>query len=199
MTNYLNAEPDHRRLEIGGTWYRKSVQRSHVNTECKLLLLSHAFDALHCRESALAAAPLDPLTFLQAVMREPTADPRLRVDCAKAAAHFVHSKPGAAKPEDRARIIEGRSAWSQAEEAQLQDLRAQRDVLHGQHLASARAGQPFDPGEGDQLGDTIFELERGRPYSKEEVDAMNREREGLGLGEARFATEDVRLGDRVRA
>jgi RimJ/RimL family protein N-acetyltransferase len=48
MTNYLNAEPDHRRLEIGGTWYRKSVQRSHVNTECKLLLLSHAFDALHC-------------------------------------------------------------------------------------------------------------------------------------------------------
>ena len=48
MTNYLNVEPDHRRLEIGGTWYRKSVQRSQVNTECKLLLLGHAFDALHC-------------------------------------------------------------------------------------------------------------------------------------------------------
>jgi Acetyltransferase (GNAT) domain len=31
MTNYLNIEPDHRRLEIGGTWYRKSVQRSQVN------------------------------------------------------------------------------------------------------------------------------------------------------------------------
>ncbi|HXZ31704.1 MAG TPA: GNAT family protein [Terriglobales bacterium] len=48
MTNYLNVEPDHLRLEIGGTWYRKSVQRSQVNTECKLLLLGHAFDALHC-------------------------------------------------------------------------------------------------------------------------------------------------------
>ena len=48
MTNYLNAEPGHRRVEIGGTWYRKSVQRSGVNTQCKLLLLGHAFDALHC-------------------------------------------------------------------------------------------------------------------------------------------------------
>jgi len=48
MTNYLNAEPNHRRLEIGGTWYRKSVQRSHVNTQCKLLLLTHAFEALRC-------------------------------------------------------------------------------------------------------------------------------------------------------
>ena len=48
ITNYLNIEPDHRRLEIGGTWYRKSVQRSHVNTECKLLLLGHAFDVLRC-------------------------------------------------------------------------------------------------------------------------------------------------------
>jgi len=47
-TNYLNVEPDHRRLEIGGTWYRKSVQRSQVNTECKLLLLDHAFEALRC-------------------------------------------------------------------------------------------------------------------------------------------------------
>src|SRR5215470_12915604 len=48
MTNYLNVEPDHRRLEIGGTWYRKSVQRSAVNTQCKLLLLAHAFDTLRC-------------------------------------------------------------------------------------------------------------------------------------------------------
>jgi RimJ/RimL family protein N-acetyltransferase len=48
MTNYLNIEPDHRRVEIGGTWYRRSVQRSPVNTECKLLLLGHAFDTLRC-------------------------------------------------------------------------------------------------------------------------------------------------------
>ncbi|MFY9824107.1 MAG: GNAT family protein [Thermoanaerobaculia bacterium] len=37
------------RVEIGYTWYAKSWQRSHVNTSCKLLLLSHAFDALGCR------------------------------------------------------------------------------------------------------------------------------------------------------
>jgi N-acetyltransferase len=37
------------RVEIGYTWYAKSWQRSHVNTSCKLLLLSHAFDALGCK------------------------------------------------------------------------------------------------------------------------------------------------------
>jgi RimJ/RimL family protein N-acetyltransferase len=48
MTNYLNVDPKTRRLEIGGTWYRKSVQRTRTNTECKKLLLSHAFDELDC-------------------------------------------------------------------------------------------------------------------------------------------------------
>lgn len=47
-TNYLNVEPHHRHVEIGGTWYRKSVQRSQVNTQCKFLLLDHAFDTLRC-------------------------------------------------------------------------------------------------------------------------------------------------------
>jgi RimJ/RimL family protein N-acetyltransferase len=37
------------RVEIGFTWYGKRWQRSHVNTACKLLLLSHAFDTLNCR------------------------------------------------------------------------------------------------------------------------------------------------------
>jgi RimJ/RimL family protein N-acetyltransferase len=37
------------RVEIGYTWYAASRQRSHVNSACKLLLLSHAFDALGCR------------------------------------------------------------------------------------------------------------------------------------------------------
>ena len=36
------------RLEIGYTWYAKSVQRSHVNTTCKLLLMTHAFETLGC-------------------------------------------------------------------------------------------------------------------------------------------------------
>jgi len=37
------------RVEIGYTWYRKSRQRTHVNTTCKLLLLEHAFEALGCK------------------------------------------------------------------------------------------------------------------------------------------------------
>lgn len=48
MTTYLNVEEAHRRVEIGGTWYRKSVQRSGLNTECKFLLLRHAFETLNC-------------------------------------------------------------------------------------------------------------------------------------------------------
>ena len=45
-TRYLNAEPNHRRLEIGNTWYSARFQRTRVNTECKLLLLTHAFEQL---------------------------------------------------------------------------------------------------------------------------------------------------------
>jgi RimJ/RimL family protein N-acetyltransferase len=48
MTGYLNADAQNRRVEIGSTWYRKSMQRTALNTECKLLLLSHAFETLHC-------------------------------------------------------------------------------------------------------------------------------------------------------
>ena len=47
-TRYFNVEPAHRRLEIGYTWYAKRVQRTPLNTECKLLLLGHAFEALQC-------------------------------------------------------------------------------------------------------------------------------------------------------
>ena len=48
MTTYLNIDADNRRVEIGATWYRKRVQRSALNTECKLLLLTHAFERLGC-------------------------------------------------------------------------------------------------------------------------------------------------------
>jgi N-acetyltransferase len=47
-TRYFNVETAHRRLEIGHTWYAKRVQRTAVNTECKLLLLTHAFETLRC-------------------------------------------------------------------------------------------------------------------------------------------------------
>lgn len=48
MTTYMNADATNRRVEIGSTWYAKSVQRTAVNTQCKLLLLTHAFEALDC-------------------------------------------------------------------------------------------------------------------------------------------------------
>jgi RimJ/RimL family protein N-acetyltransferase len=48
MTTYMNVDAVYHRVEIGSTWYRKSVQRSPLNTECKLLLLAHAFESLEC-------------------------------------------------------------------------------------------------------------------------------------------------------
>jgi len=48
MTTYMNIDAANKRVEIGSTWYAPRVQRSPLNTECKRLLLAHAFDALHC-------------------------------------------------------------------------------------------------------------------------------------------------------
>jgi RimJ/RimL family protein N-acetyltransferase len=48
MTTYMNVDAANRRVEIGSTWYAKRVQRSAVNTQCKLLLLNHAFEKLDC-------------------------------------------------------------------------------------------------------------------------------------------------------
>jgi len=48
MTTYMNVEAANRRVEIGSTWYAKRVQRSALNTQCKLLLLGHAFETLDC-------------------------------------------------------------------------------------------------------------------------------------------------------
>ena len=47
-TRYLNIAPEHRGLEIGGTWYGAEFQRTMVNTECKYLLLKYAFETLSC-------------------------------------------------------------------------------------------------------------------------------------------------------
>ena len=47
-TRYFNVDAANRRLEIGHTWYAKRAQRSAINTECKLLLLTHAFEKLKC-------------------------------------------------------------------------------------------------------------------------------------------------------
>ncbi len=48
MTTYMNVDAANRRVEIGSTWYAKRVQRSGLNTQCKLLLLAHAFEKLDC-------------------------------------------------------------------------------------------------------------------------------------------------------
>lgn len=45
-TCYLDYHPRHRRVEVGGTWYHSGVWGTRVNPECKLLLLTHAFDVL---------------------------------------------------------------------------------------------------------------------------------------------------------
>ncbi len=48
MTTYMHIDSANRRVEIGSTWYARRVQRTALNTECKSMLLRHAFEALDC-------------------------------------------------------------------------------------------------------------------------------------------------------
>jgi RimJ/RimL family protein N-acetyltransferase len=48
MTTYMNIDAVSKRVEIGSTWYAIRAQRTPLNTECKLLLLGHAFERLDC-------------------------------------------------------------------------------------------------------------------------------------------------------
>jgi RimJ/RimL family protein N-acetyltransferase len=48
MTTYMNIDAANRRVEIGSTWYAASAQRTPLNTQCKRLLLAHAFESLDC-------------------------------------------------------------------------------------------------------------------------------------------------------
>lgn len=54
-TRYMEIRPEHRGLEIGGTWYGADFRRTVVNTECKYLLLRHAFEDLQCIRVQLKA------------------------------------------------------------------------------------------------------------------------------------------------
>lgn len=47
-TSFHDIVPAVRRVEIGYTWYAKSMQRTHINTTCKLIMMGHAFDTLGC-------------------------------------------------------------------------------------------------------------------------------------------------------
>jgi len=55
MTTYWRIDVMNRRCDIGFTWYRKSSQRTAINTECKLMLLTHAFEKLDCIAVTLTA------------------------------------------------------------------------------------------------------------------------------------------------
>ena len=59
ITTYLNIDPIHQRLEIGATWYRKSSQRTALNTECKYMLLKHAFE-----DKNAIAVDLEPILLI---------------------------------------------------------------------------------------------------------------------------------------
>ena len=48
MTTYMNTDAVNKRVEIGSTWTRASAQRTALNTQCKRLLLAHAFESLEC-------------------------------------------------------------------------------------------------------------------------------------------------------
>lgn len=48
MTTFMNIDATYRRVEIGSTWYAKRVQRTALNTECKRMLMTHAFETLEC-------------------------------------------------------------------------------------------------------------------------------------------------------
>ena len=48
MTTFMNIDAVNKRVEIGSTWYARRVQRSALNTECKMMLMQHAYETLEC-------------------------------------------------------------------------------------------------------------------------------------------------------
>jgi len=66
-TRFMNAVPEHRRVEIGWTWIAPAAQRTAVNTEAKLLMLRHAFEVWGCRRVELKTSAVN--TRSQAAMR----------------------------------------------------------------------------------------------------------------------------------
>ena len=58
-TRFGNIEPEHRRVEIGWTWVGRTFQRTHVNSEAKYLMLSHAFDTWRCARVELKTNALN--------------------------------------------------------------------------------------------------------------------------------------------
>lgn len=102
MTTYMNIDNSNRRLEIGSTWYRHSVQRTELNTVCKRLLLGHAFEELKCiavefrthvlnqqsrRAIERLGAKLDGVLRQHQINRHPLAQEALRDTCVYSIIH----------------------------------------------------------------------------------------------------------------
>ena len=68
-TRYLNIFPNDRGLEIGGTWYGAEFQRTAVNTECKYLLLQHAFETLKAIRVQIKTDSRNERSKLEGVLR----------------------------------------------------------------------------------------------------------------------------------
>ena len=60
VTTYMDIDAANRRVEIGSTWYRKRVQRTPLNTECKLLLPARLRESQLCRRGIQDAFPQSP-------------------------------------------------------------------------------------------------------------------------------------------
>jgi len=58
-TSYMNVDAENRRVEIGSTWYARSAQRTGINTECKYLMLRHAFEDLDCIAVEFRTGPVN--------------------------------------------------------------------------------------------------------------------------------------------
>lgn len=93
MTTYMNIDTPNRRVEIGSTWYRRAVQRSAINTECKWMLLRHAFEQLNCiavefrthfstSKAAPASNALAPSSTASCAATRSAATPMRRAACA---------------------------------------------------------------------------------------------------------------------
>ena len=102
MTTYMNIDSANRRVEIGATWYRQSVQRTPLNTEAKRLLLCHAFEDLGCiavefrthvlnqqsrRAIERLGAKLDGVLRQHQINRHPLAQEALRDTCVYSIIH----------------------------------------------------------------------------------------------------------------
>ena len=81
MTNYMRIDLGTPRMEIGGTWYRRRMQRTPINTECKLMLLRYAFETLDDHQSRRAIERLGAK--LDGILRSETRtrDGNLRDTC----------------------------------------------------------------------------------------------------------------------